>query len=192
LPSTELEVELEECNNDDRYSMYVWKNGFNINAEYCNGVYPNNNLGNNAKCFEYNWDTLEARNKLWSSSSLPKRKVTRLFLADIKTRIEDNGRNSNNENNECDNPLKESLKGTHDRGILVYRLFAVSDKEFSESYMSLYPNQFNIECGNDKEGIYFDGVAVNNEYFSILRDCGSDDENKVYIEEQQTLLDNLQ
>jgi hypothetical protein len=35
--------------------------------------------------------------------------------------------------------------------------------------MASYPGQFNANCGDDK--VYFDGVVVNNEYFTNIKDC---------------------
>lgn len=86
----------------------------------------------------------------------------------------------------CDPVLLTTLAEAHERGVRVYALFAVSDAAFSETYMASYPNEFNAACGT--ELAYFDGVSVNNEYFSQIRDC----DNPSNSFEQQQLLDNLQ
>jgi len=130
-------------------------------------VYPINKNGLNATCFQHNWEDPSARHHLWASAMIPDRKVTRIFMADVKFRIENNGLTSAGE---CDSVLQTTLREAHARGIRVYALFAVSDAAFSEQYMANYPNEFNAACGNDDD-IYFDGVAVNNEHFSQVKRC---------------------
>lgn len=164
--------------DDDGYAMYVWKNGFDPAAEHCNGVYPKNKNGPNATCFRHNWNTASARHHLWASCRTSddnsNRKVTRIFLSDVKSRIENGGFTS--VTGECDADLQTTLKEAHERGIQVYALFAVSDAAFGEQYMANYPNEFNSVCGNDDDQVYFDGVAVNNEYFSQVKSCTDPDE----------------
>jgi len=56
--------------------------------------------------------------------------------------------------------------------------------------MAFYPHQFNEACGDDDDDnnfVYFDGVAVNNEYFSQVRDC-DDSSNE---QKQLQFLDDL-
>eukprot|EP00804_Cyclotella_cryptica_P001078 CCRYP_008380-RA/>CCRYP_008380-RA protein AED:0.37 eAED:0.15 QI:0/0/0/1/1/0.5/2/0/507 len=163
--------------------MYVWTWGFNASAPHCNGIYPINKDGGNATCFFHNWETSTAREKLWASCTQPGREVTRLFVSDIKSRIENNGYDASGR---CDADVLALLKEAHELGIRIYALFAVSDSAFSESYMASYPGQFNANCGDDK--IYFDGVAVNNEHFSSIKDC--DDADSIPL--QQDHLDKLQ
>lgn len=173
---------------DNGYSMYVWRSAFDPNADHCNGIYPPNKEGDNASCFYHAWESPEARQKLWASCTISGREVTRIFLADVKGRIENGGLNGDNE---CDANLSILLNEAHDRGISVYALFAVDDAAFSETYMARYPNLFNQNCGDDS--VYFDGVAVNNEYFSDIKACNeTTDENNVNVAEQQVYLDNLQ
>ena len=81
-------------------------------------------------------------------------------MADVKSRIENGGLTSSGV---CDSVLQTTLREAHARGIRVYALFAASDAAFGEQYMANYPNEFNAACGDDD--VYFDGVAVNNEYF---------------------------
>jgi len=121
------------CLQEDGYSMYVWTNGFDVDAPHCNGVYPVNRAGANATCFNHNWQTPTARQKLWSSTvSLPQkeRRVTRIFLADVKTRIENGGLSE--DGTTCDAALQTLLKQAHKRGVEVYALFAASDEAFSK------------------------------------------------------------
>jgi hypothetical protein len=101
----------------------------------------------------------------------------------MKSLIENNGYNSTGH---CDADILTLLGEAHQLGIRIYALFAVSDEDFSESYMASYPGQFNANCGDDE--IYFDGVAVNNEYFSNIKDC----DDPVNIPLQQDHLDKLQ
>ncbi|KAL7478180.1 hypothetical protein ACHAW6_003954 [Cyclotella cf. meneghiniana] len=163
--------------------MYVWTWGFNASAPHCNGVYPINKEGGNATCFFHNWETSSSREKLWASSTQPGREVTRLFVSDMKSRIENNGYDASGK---CDADLLELLNEAHQLGIRIYALFAVSDSAFSESYMARYPGQFNANCGDNK--IYFDGVAVNNEHFSNIKDCN----DAANVPLQQDHLDKLQ
>lgn len=109
--------------------------------------------------------------------------MTRLFVSDMKSRIENNGYNAAGG---CDADVIALLGEAHQLGIRIYALFAVSDSDFSESYMSSYPGQFNANCGDDE--IYFDGVAVNNEHFAQIKDCG--DVGNIPL--QQDHLDRLQ
>jgi len=168
---------------DDGYAMYVWSRGFDVSVPHCGGVYPANEDGLNATCFNHNWETQEARDRLWTSCQIPGREITRIFLSDVKSRIENNGLNSDGF---CDSALLITLTEAHERGIRVYALFAVSDAAFSETYMAMYPNEFNVACGT--ELAYFDGVSVNNEYFTQIKGC----DNPSNTAEQQLLLDNLQ
>lgn len=156
------------CKPDDGYSMYVWTQGFNASAPFCNGIYPELKTGDYASCWNHNWETPTARQHLWASTKVKKRKVTRIFLSDVKSRIEHNGYSSPSSTT-CDADLVSFLSEAHQRGIKVYALFAVSNEAFSETYMAKYPNEFNTVCGTDTA--YFDGVSVNNEYFSQVRSC---------------------
>ena len=76
--------------------------------------------------------------------------------------------------NTCDTDLVSFLSEAHQRGVRVYALFAASDAAFSETYMASNPHQFNTSCGT--ETAYFDGVSVNNEYFSSVRHCTPDNQ----------------
>jgi hypothetical protein len=185
LSSSPFAISSPSC-QDDGYSMYVWTRGFDSTAPQCVGIYPPNKDGDNASCFNHNWETTEAREKLFASCSIPGREITRLFVEDVRSRIENGGYNADGV---CDGDLMALLSEAHERGISIYALFSVSNADFSESYMAVYPNEFNELCGTDK--IYFDGVAVNNEYFSQIRACSADDINDVYIAEQQDHLDRL-
>ena len=160
----------------------VWTSGFNASAPHCNGVYPVSKDGDNATCFKHNWETPEARQDLWASCTQPGREVTRLFVSDMKSRIENSGYNASEE---CDTGVIELIEEAHQLGIRIYALFAVDDADFSESYMASYPGQFNANCGDSE--VYFDGVAVNNEYFSYIKDCDASN-----IPLQQDHLDKLQ
>ena len=151
----------------------TFRSGFNASAPFCNGIYPESKAGAFASCWYHNWESHTARQHLWASTNIPGRKVTRIFLADVKKRIEFNGYSSSSSNT-CDTDLITFLEEAHRRGIKVYALFAVSDAAFSETYMAEYPHQFNTNCGNNFA--YFDGVSVNNEHFSKIRDCTADKE----------------
>lgn len=100
-----------------------------------------------------------------------------MFLEDVYDRIKDNGFSSNG--NSCDADLVSFLKEAHERGIRVYALFAASDEAFSETSMASLVPQFNSVCGDELS--YFDGVSVNNEYFSKVREC-SDENEKAQIQ----------
>ena len=93
--------------------------------------------------------------------------MTRLFVSDMNSRIENNGYADAAQT--CDTDLIALLSEAHQLGIRVYALFAASDAAFSEKNMAAYPGQFNTNCGTDT--VYFDGVSVNNEHFANLRDC---------------------
>jgi hypothetical protein len=151
--------------------------GFDPTASHCGGVYPADKNGLNATCFKHNWEENSARHHLWASSMLPGRKITRIFLADVLSRIKNGGLTPSGV---CDAALQTTLKQAHKRGIRVYAEFASSDAAFSEQTMANYPNEFNTACGDDE--IYFDGVAVNNEYFSQVRSCS--DQSKIALQDQ--------
>lgn len=155
------------CGSDDGYSMYVWTNGFNASAPFCNGVYPESKSGEYSSCFYHNWESPVARQKLWASAKIPEREVTRFLLSDVLNRIRHDGYATPTSN--CDTDLVSFLKEAHERGIKVYGLFAASDEVFGEKWMAELVYKFNTVCGNDIA--YFDGVSVNNEYFSQVREC---------------------
>jgi len=121
--------------------------------------------------------------KKWASCTVEDRLVTRIFLSDVKSRIENDRKSSSTSS--CDPELIITLTEAHQRGISVYALFAVSDADFSETYMASYPKKFNEVCGTDLA--YFDGVAVNNEHFSKVKGC--DDE--VDVAKQTIILEKL-
>lgn len=166
--------------------MYVWTNGFNPSAQECGGVYPPNKDGTNALCFNHNWETSTARQKLWASCSQPGREVTRLFVADMKNRIQNNGYDSSGN---CDAALVSLLSEAHNLGVRVYALFSDSTAAFNEKDMAPYPGQFNANCGTSES--YFDGVAVNNEYFANIKGCDSNNANTIFTTQQQEHLDLL-
>lgn len=168
--------------------LLPFSTAFDPNAAHCNGVYPANDDGDNSTCFNHSWETEAARNKLWASCSISRREVTRILVEDVKERIENDGLNADEV---CDPNLSILLREAHDRGIAVYALFSASNEEFSEQRYARYPNQFNENCGDDE--VYFDGVAVNNEYFSKIKKCNNEtDVNDINVEAQQTHLDRLQ
>eukprot|EP00542_Grammatophora_oceanica_P013494 CAMPEP_0194043578 /NCGR_PEP_ID=MMETSP0009_2-20130614/15177_1 /TAXON_ID=210454 /ORGANISM="Grammatophora oceanica, Strain CCMP 410" /LENGTH=369 /DNA_ID=CAMNT_0038687829 /DNA_START=210 /DNA_END=1316 /DNA_ORIENTATION=+ len=146
--------------NGSDYAMYVWTRSFDAFHPDCNGLYPPER---DSPCFSHNWETPEARKHLWASCrATPGREVTRIFLADVWNRI----KYSAGEDFLCDAALETTLNEAKARGIEVYALFADSTEAFSEKEMALAANQFNDNCGAS-----FDGVAVNNEYFSQVRGC---------------------
>ena len=104
----------------------------------------------------------------------------------MKSRIENNGRNGAGV---CDPTLVDLLTEAHSFGVKIYALFAASNVEFSESDMATYAKQFNENCGTNE--VYFDGVAVNNEYFANIKSCSAENANDVYVLEQQDHLDKL-
>ena len=124
--------------------------GFDPTASHCGGVYPINKDELNATCFEHNWEDQSARHHLWASSMIPNRKITRIFLADVLSRIRHGGLTSSGV---CDTALQVTLKEAHERGIQVYALFAASDAAFSEQNMANYPNEFNTACGDESRPI---------------------------------------
>jgi hypothetical protein len=113
---------------------------------------------------------------------VPGREVTRLFLSDVKGRTENDGKNGAGI---CDPNLLITLEEAHAHGIEVYGLFAASNADFSEKYMAKYLVDFNNECGT--AAAFFDGVSVNNEYFTSIKSCTNGD-NEL---EQLGVLDNL-
>lgn len=86
----------------------------------------------------------------------------------------------------CDAIILETLQEAHDRKIKIYALFATSNEDFSEKEDVSYAVKFNNHCAN--ETAFFDGVAINNEWFSKVRNC-EDSNNE---EKQLTFLDNLE
>jgi hypothetical protein len=147
--------------------------GFDATAPECEGVYPSHTDVDRGACFQHAWETPEAREHLFASCNIPDRKVTCIFLSDSKDRIENNGKNANGD---CDAALVTLLAEAHGHGIEVYALFAASDAAFSEQDMAPYPSQFNDAC-RESSGAFFDGVAVNNEYFTHVK--GNTPENVV-------------
>ena len=139
--------------------------GFNASAPFCNGIYPESKTGSYSSCWYHNWESPIARQHLWASSKIPGREVTRLFLSDVLKRIKYVAPGTD----ECDAYLVSFLTEAHQRGIKVYALFAASDEVFGEKFMAKLVHKFNNICGNDMA--YFDGVSVNNEYFSQVKDC---------------------
>lgn len=147
--------------------------GFDPTAAYCNGIYPPNKDGDNASCFNHNWETPEARQRLWASCFQPGREVTRLFVSDMENRVVFLGKNMSGQ---CDAPLLALLSEAHELGIRVYALYS-----FDEPLITFaYPKQFNYHCGTSEA--YFDGVAAD----STFPGCNAN------IVDQQAYLDKLQ
>jgi len=172
----------------EKYGMYVWKDAFDVDAMYCNGVYPTLKTGSYASCFQHSWETPAARERLWVSCSLPEREVGRIFLSDVKRRVENDGYADSFGN--CDAILITTLEEAHDNGVEVYALYAVSDAAFSEKTLVADVNRFNINCGT-KTGV-FDGVAINNEHFSSIKRCKEDNTSKQIqvLQDLKTAADN--
>ncbi|KAL7541739.1 hypothetical protein ACHAXR_011182, partial [Thalassiosira sp. AJA248-18] len=164
------------------HAMYVWTDAFDAEAAHCNGIYPPNHTGDNANCFQHSWETPAARTHLWASSTISGREVTRIFLADVRERTRYGGLNANSE---CDADLITTLAEAHSHGVEVYGLFAASDAAFSEQGMVGGLNDFNSQCGTAES--YFDGAAVNNEYFTSVKACGGANDAA-----QLTFLDDLE
>jgi hypothetical protein len=160
------------CGSDNGYSMYVWTQGFNASAPFCDGIYPESKSGSYRSCWFHNWESAVARQHLWASTKIPGREVTRIFLSDVLSRIVYVEPDTPDE---CDADLVSFLAEAHERGIKVYALFAASDESFGEQYMAKLVPKFNTICGNTMS--YFDGVSVNNEYFSQVRDCTKENQS---------------
>jgi len=157
----------------NNYGMYVWSKAFDADAESCSGVYPASKTGTNATCFQHSWEDVTARERLWASCSLPGREIRRIFLSDVKRRVENDGYADDFSN--CDALLITTLIEAHENGVEVYALYATSDADFSEKDLVADINQFNTKCGLTAA---FDGVAINNEYFSSVKECNEDNTEK--------------
>lgn len=153
-----------------KYGMYVWRQSFDADAPYCNGVYPATKDGDNAACFNHAWETPTARTHLFSSCNVPGRDVGRIFLSDVLNRTSNNGADINT--GVCDDNLIATLEEAHANNMEVYGLFAASNAEFSEQNQVAHVNEFNLNCATATG--FFDGVAVNNEHFSTVKACNSD------------------
>uniref|UniRef100_A0A7R9ZAJ6 Uncharacterized protein n=1 Tax=Pseudictyota dubia TaxID=2749911 RepID=A0A7R9ZAJ6_9STRA len=163
------------------YAMYVWSQVFDASAPHCGGVYPPDKNGDNASCFYHPWNTAEARAHLWASCTLPGREVTRIFLSDVKSRVENSGKDATGQ---CDADLLTVLQEANSFGIEVYGLYGVSDAAFSEKDLVGDLSDFNTNCGT--ASAQFSGAAVNNEHFTSIKSCDGS-----YDQAQKDLLDNL-
>lgn len=164
-----------------KYALYVWTDAFNATAEACDGVYPDYDRSNANACFYHSWDTLYAREHLWASCDISdNQKVHRIFLSGVKAAVENAAAGMT-----CDETLVTTLQEAHERDIQVYALFAASDAAFSEKDMVGNIKTWNERCSSTAQ---FDGVAVNNEYFSSIKSC-SEPSN---LSLQQQLLTDLQ
>ena len=146
--------------------MYVWTDAFDVDAPYCNGIYPSTKTGDNSSCFNHSWNTPQARARLWSASTVAGREITRIFLSDVRERTRYNGLNSEGV---CDEELLTTLGEAHALGIEVYGLFSSSDAAFSEQNMVGGLNDFNTNCGTSSA--QFAGASVNNEHFTSVKQC---------------------
>lgn len=151
--------------------FFYQRTAFNADAAYCNGVYPVKSE-NSSQCFNHSWESSAARSHLWASCTVPGRLVGRIFLSDVKNRIQYGG--FVDESGTCDIDLITTLEEAHSFGVEVYALFAVNNEAFGEKDLVGYVNDFNVNCGTPTGK--FDGVSVNNEYFTSIKDCTAENE----------------
>ena len=72
------------------YAMYVWKEGFDATVPGCDET----KLlawddGADPGCYTHTWDSPARRQWLWDTANRPGREMGRLFISDIKPRLED-------------------------------------------------------------------------------------------------------
>jgi len=161
---------------------------FDADVTYCSGVYPTSKTGPYASCFQHSWETPAARVKLWASCSLPGRKIRRIFLSDVKARVEHDG--YADLSGTCDATLVAALEEAHENDVEVYALYAVSDAAFSEKDLVADVGLFNANCGTETGA--FTGVAINNEHFSTVKSCTEENVPKQLqvLEDLRTAADN--
>lgn len=173
----------------DDYAMYVWKSGFDGTVPGCDtSKLVAWDKAADPECYTHTWETPSARQWLWDTANRPGREVGRLFIADVKNRLEDAYFAG-----DCSDPgvqsVKTMLRDGHCKspGIELYALFATSDVDVSEQDHVPYVVWYNDVCAaaaNER----FDGVAVNNEAWNDVK-CTAPAAEEGYLDDLQAIAD---
>lgn len=167
------------------YAMYVWKDGFDATLPGCGEVEL---LASDPACETHNWETPAARQWLWDTANRPGREMGKLFISDIKSRLEDAYFAG-----DCAHPdvvsVKQLLMDGHCKapGTDLYALFATSNVAVSEQDHVPYVVWYNDVCATTPPQ-RFDGVAVNNEAWNDVK-CTTSIAEEAYLDDLQAIAD---
>lgn len=142
---------------------------FDADTEFCSGVYLPSKTANYTSCFQHSWETVAARERLWACS-LSGREIRRIFMSDVKGRVKYKGYADEFDN--CNALLITTLIEARENRVEVYALYATSDANFSKKNFVANIHKFNINC--ESETAAFDGVAINNDHFSSVKEYNLD------------------
>lgn len=171
------------------YAMYVWSTGFDETVAGCGeaelvawdpGAHP--------ACYTHNWESPASRQWLWDTANRPGREIDRLFVADIKSRLQ-----AGHDASDCSLPevqlVREMLLDGHCKvpGVKIHALLSTSDAAVSEQHHVPYVVWYNDECAITPAA-RFDGVAVNNEAWGGIK-CTSPTAELAYLDDLQSVAD---
>jgi hypothetical protein len=167
------------------YAMYVWTTGFDATVAGCDDTKLEawDKIGD-PECYTHNWESPQSRQWLWDTANRPGREIDRLFISDIKSRLEPAYLAG-----DCSDPdviaIKQMLVDVHCEvpGVKLQALFATDDLPVSEQDHIPFVVWYNDTCAGAPNA-RFDGVAVNNERWGDIKCSG--------LAAQQDYLDNLQ
>ncbi len=167
------------------YAMYVWKTGFDATVSGCDEAKLLAwDKAADPECYTHNWEIPQNRQWLWDTANRPGREIGRLFISDIKPRLEPAYLAG-----DCSDPdvllIKEMLQEGHCKvpDAKLYALLSTNDVAVSEQDHVPYVVWYNDTCAVNASQ-RFDGVAVNNEGWNDVK-CTS-------VVAEQDYLDNLQ
>ena len=169
--------------------MYVWKTGFDATVPGCDEtkLLAWDKIAD-PECYTHNWESPAARQWLWDTANRPGRKMERLFIADIKPKLE-----VAYFAGDCSDPdvlqVKGMLMDGHCKapGTKLHALFSTSDVAVSEQDHVKYVVWYNDTCATTPSE-RFDGVAVNNEAWNDVK-CTTSFAEQDYLDDLQTIAD---
>ncbi len=171
------------------YAMYVWTEGFDATVAGCDEAKLIAwDKAADPECYTHNWETPVSRQWLWDTANRPGREVERLFVSDIKARLEPAYLAG-----DCSDPdvvaIRQMLIEGHCKvpGVRIHALFATSDAAVSEQFHVPYVVWYNDTCAGGANA-RFDGIAVNNEAWSSIK-CTTPPAEQAYLDDLQAVVD---
>ena len=116
------------------YAMYVWKDGFDATVPGCGEaeLLAWDKVADD-ECYTHNWESAESRQWLWDTANRPGRGISRLFISDVKNRLQ-----FAFETNDCSttgiDEIKQMLNEGHCKvpDVKIHALLSTSDIAVSE------------------------------------------------------------
>jgi len=173
---------------DPGYAMYVWSDGFDATVPGCDEARllawdPNAD----AACYVHNWLTPMSRQWLWDTVKRPGRQVERVFISDVRHRLEAGYPG------DCSHPdvelVRNMLRDGHCKAphAGLYALFSTGNPDVSEQFHVPFVVWYNDTCASGPNE-RFDGVAVNNEAWNDIK-CTTPTAEQAYLDDLQAVAD---